>query len=287
MDEMKRKGLYEKSLLIVTADHGMSFLPGASRREPSGPNLSEILSIPLFIKLPGQQTGAVSDANVETIDVMPTVLDVLGIDGNNQIGISGQVDGVSIPADAESPKLRKSILGARGEIVVSAAFPEKKAAVARLCGIFGEGPLNADALTLQTVPELIHRNLHDAAQMFDVELSIGTASDFRNNMNSGGQGLISISRDLIPCYLEGTIVSSADEATSGPVSIAVEINGIIGATVRTGCDPQYPSNWTAMLPEGLFGSEENRIRLYEIKPLPVSDSEKRSYQLHEILPIDQ
>ena len=36
------------------------------------------MRVPLFVKLPGQHVGQVSDRNVETIDVLPTVLDVIG-----------------------------------------------------------------------------------------------------------------------------------------------------------------------------------------------------------------
>lgn len=282
MDEMKRNGLYEKSLLIVTADHGMSFLPGASRREPSGPNLSEILSIPLFIKLPGQQTGEVSDANVETIDVMPTVLDVLGIDGHNQFGASGQIDGVSVLADAESPKLRKSILGARGEIVMSAAFPEKKTAVARLCGIFGEGILNADSSGLQAVPHLIRRSIDQSSVTSDGSLLISDPSALRNRMWCGSLGSVTVTDQLIPCYLEGQILHP-DEREPQTV-MAVTVNDTVAATVRTGCDPQFPSRWTAMLPPDLFDSGENTIHLYEVVQLPSGENNFLSVELREIPP---
>ena len=36
--------------------------------------------VPLFVKEPGQTEGVVSDANVLTVDVVPTIADVLDID---------------------------------------------------------------------------------------------------------------------------------------------------------------------------------------------------------------
>ena len=56
----------DRCLLIVTADHGVSFRAGHSRRLPDAANLSDIASVPLFIKLPGQTEGRVDDRNVES-----------------------------------------------------------------------------------------------------------------------------------------------------------------------------------------------------------------------------
>ena len=37
------------------------------------------MSVPLFIKLPGQTEGRIDDRNVESVDILPTIADVLGI----------------------------------------------------------------------------------------------------------------------------------------------------------------------------------------------------------------
>ena len=73
-------GAYDKALVIITADHGASYLEGRSRRQPQPDqhNLSDILQVPLFMKLPGQQRGEVVDRIVETVDIFPTILEVVG-----------------------------------------------------------------------------------------------------------------------------------------------------------------------------------------------------------------
>ncbi|MFQ5584488.1 MAG: sulfatase-like hydrolase/transferase, partial [Calditrichia bacterium] len=45
---MKASGIYDEALLIVTADHGISFLPGERARGYTQFNYPDILSIPLF-----------------------------------------------------------------------------------------------------------------------------------------------------------------------------------------------------------------------------------------------
>ncbi len=77
---LKALGLYEKSLLIITADHGVSYrleAPGRFLEKGADPPL--LLSVPLFIKLPHQERQEVSDKDVQLIDILPTVADLLDI----------------------------------------------------------------------------------------------------------------------------------------------------------------------------------------------------------------
>jgi hypothetical protein len=73
-------GLYEEALLIVTSDHGISFVPGGPLRAFSEKNLHEVASVPLFVKAPGQRDGVVDDGNVSAPDLLPTIADVLGFE---------------------------------------------------------------------------------------------------------------------------------------------------------------------------------------------------------------
>ncbi|HKZ53672.1 MAG TPA: sulfatase-like hydrolase/transferase [Candidatus Acidoferrales bacterium] len=80
--ELKRLGLYDRSLLIVTSDHGVSYhpdAPGRKLKEIDGRvvNAELILGVPLLIKLPFQKEGVVSDKDVQLIDLVPTIADVL------------------------------------------------------------------------------------------------------------------------------------------------------------------------------------------------------------------
>lgn len=80
LDRLEAVGLFDEALVVVTADHGAGFIPGSHHRLVQETNFHEILPVPLLIKLPHQRDGVVDDRNVETIDVAPTVLEVLGVD---------------------------------------------------------------------------------------------------------------------------------------------------------------------------------------------------------------
>jgi Sulfatase len=79
MDRLRAEGLYDRSLIVVTADHGISFRADLNRRVIVPGNAPDIASVPLFVKKPGQGSGRVDEAAVRTIDVLPTVAEVAGV----------------------------------------------------------------------------------------------------------------------------------------------------------------------------------------------------------------
>ena len=77
---LKREGLFDKSLIVVTADHGVAFNMGErDRRTITRANAEQIASIPLFVKAPGQREATVNRAYAETVDIVPTIFDVLNV----------------------------------------------------------------------------------------------------------------------------------------------------------------------------------------------------------------
>ena len=80
LDRLHSSGVWDKAMVIVTADHGISFDPKDYRRIAAKTNLGGVGNPPLFIKYPGQKSGEVSEVHTETIDIVPTIADVLGID---------------------------------------------------------------------------------------------------------------------------------------------------------------------------------------------------------------
>ncbi len=106
VQELRSKGLYDDALLVVTSAFGLSFWPGQSRL---GANFSEhpedVLAVPLFIKRPGQRKAVVDIGVRETIDILPTLAQLLGIP------LSGPVDGCSVlRSDCPPRRVRKAMV---------------------------------------------------------------------------------------------------------------------------------------------------------------------------------
>ena len=76
---LKELNLYENCLIIITSDHGESF----GERNLIGHRNSvyqNLVHIPLLVKYPNVRTGNINNEVVSVVDLMPTVLDVLGFE---------------------------------------------------------------------------------------------------------------------------------------------------------------------------------------------------------------
>lgn len=78
LDRLRQSGQYDRSLVVVAADHGASFRPGAPLRDVTAANVAGIAPVPLFIKRPAGQGRGTDPAAAQTIDVLPTILDSIG-----------------------------------------------------------------------------------------------------------------------------------------------------------------------------------------------------------------
>jgi hypothetical protein len=80
IDRLQQQGLYDRALVILTADNGEAFGKLAhNRHETDDATVAGIASTPLFVKLPSQRRGGYSDLHVRTVDIVPTIVDALGI----------------------------------------------------------------------------------------------------------------------------------------------------------------------------------------------------------------
>lgn len=78
IDQLKEKEIYDQSMIILMADHGQVFREGSLAQCSTEITLNET-HIPLLIKYPKQVGGEWISDIVSTIDLTPTILDVLKI----------------------------------------------------------------------------------------------------------------------------------------------------------------------------------------------------------------
>lgn len=133
VERLKATGLWKRVLLVVTADHGVSFRPGDSRRIVTDTNFAEIVAVPLFVRVPDQRSGRVSDRNVSSVDVLPTIAAVLGV------RLPWSVEGA--PAfDESAPERDQKTVHSRGrELLYPARLPGFGDALRRQVALFGSG----------------------------------------------------------------------------------------------------------------------------------------------------
>jgi hypothetical protein len=245
LDRLHEVDLYDRAVIAVVADHGMSFRLGHDHRLLRATNVADIAPVPFFLKLPGQRRGRISDKPLRTIDVLPTLADMVGV------RIPWRIDGRSardatVPAQRRrriiSKKFRHSFLVDR-----PAYQAERRAALARKLRLFpgsldrvgpAQGVLGSRLVELSVLPARAER-----------AAILGGAKYSRVDPDSG----------VVPGHLVGRIQHGRP---GGGRVIAVTVNGRIAATGRTftlaGSDDEQ---FSLLIPENAFRKGRNRVLL--------------------------
>lgn len=93
LDELKKRGLLEHTIVVVLSDHGTEFFEHG--RVDHGHTLyDELIHVPFIVDLPGQKKGHVVTAQVTTLDLLPTLMDLTGV--KSTPALKKQISGVSL-----------------------------------------------------------------------------------------------------------------------------------------------------------------------------------------------
>ena len=252
---LRRVGLYDRALIVVTADHGGSFETGvSSRRQITRGNVDEVGPVPLFVKRPGQKRGRTSRALVRTLDVMPTIADVV----NAPIPFS--TDGRS--AFGREARRRRFVRIPRRDfsrtIQISGRAWERRrrAVVRRRLRRYGSGDLGSLYTGIGPNRGLVGKQL--------VELKPGPAGRVRAVFEAGHRlRRVQPGSGLMPTQLAGTIRGGRRGARR---ELAVAVNGRVEAVGRTWrLRRQPPERFALNLPEAALLRGRNRVVLLEVR----------------------
>ncbi len=252
LKRLRDTGLYDPSLLVVTADHGMAFTPGqSSRANVTDTTAPDAMWVPLFIKHPGQRTPSVTDVNWEHVDLVPTIADIM------RFQVPWPVDGVSWadPSAARRPRtdkwfyprpgLRRTIDGPAGQAVVLRGVTDRLLRPQDgYLGWFAFGP-HAD---------LVGRRVDDLA----VTGHGGTA----RVLGLGDYDHVDPGRGWVPAQVSGQLTGPASARPARPV-VAIAVNGVIGGvseTFASGRSP--PTRFSAMVSDSLLRPGGNQLQLF-------------------------
>ena len=248
---LKSQGLWDESLIVVAADHGVAFPQARERRRLSRETAREIAPIPLFIKAPGQTQGKVDDAWVETIDILPTIFDVLNLDPRVKM------DGKSAFSDEVQNRdtLRFLIRNSFDVLKIPAAdfVRERQEIIDRDKRLFGSGTDGPGRMfEIGPRPELIGQPASAAGPPLDVDLAY--ADEYEDVDPASG-------------YVPAHVVGSVNGPDRHPRDIAVAVNGTIRAvgstfTLAVGDAGELVS---VMVPESAFRKGRNEVEVLEVR----------------------
>jgi hypothetical protein len=244
LERLRATGLYDRSLIVVTGDHGAGFTPGEPRRLITRGNAPDLAFVPLFVKLPRQRTGRTIGGLARTVDIVPTIVDALNIrttwrlDGRSLLG--------RLPADGQV------VVGGNAGTVsgrLSSLRRRQQAALRVRARLFGAGSFE-EVYRLGAERSLFGRRV--------AELPTSAAGRGRATVNGASLFAdVDTRSDLVPSYLTG----SASGQGAG-VRLAVAVNGVVAAVTRT-----YGSGgrFAAMISPSALRPGKNDVALYAVR----------------------
>jgi hypothetical protein len=238
MARLKAVGLFDQALVIVTSDHGSNFWPGENSRK--GSHLDDVLRVPLLVKEPFQHDGAVSDRNVQTIDIVPTVAEILGRD------VPWPVTGRSVlSGEPAAGKVLRTLDGSTYEL--DGAFRVDEASLGRKLMLFDPAHGIYRFVRFGPYRDLIGVRLADLADVTAAECSL--AVDQLPLLRAYDPG------DLYaPANLTGELLCPA--LVEDGAFVAIALHGTIAATVPLVAD-EGRRTFSAFVPEAALTAGAN------------------------------
>ena len=248
--------LYQKALIILTADHGVSFRPGSSRRVIQKGNASDILKVPMIVKLPGQRQGRIDERMVSSVDILSTISDVLNVK------VPWHMDGYSMITNQEMDRTEVEIPGiGHFKSKDLEGFPRLDWQVDH----FGEHTSLDWLVPKGPYPALIGQALTD--------LPVGQSSGLRFH-SEDVEYLVHVIPEM--GFLPALFRAHIPETNDRNLPIAIALNGRIWATTTTSEWDGKQNYFSVLLPPAAFKEGENAVGVYRIeeadgKLLPIVD----------------
>jgi len=215
--------MFDDTLIVVTADHGISFYWDDQSLPPSdftAIQSSEVLNVPLFIKAPDQTQPRVSDEIVQTIDILPTVAGMLNVD------IPWETDGISVLTETNDPDQRYSWLMSQRASLAQLEFPDLVPAH-RKAVVFGTGDYER-LYNYGPRPELWGQPVSEpTTRIPSKEIAIHDLDKFMDVDPQSGE---------VPAYVQAEWRISGGNDVGPETVFAVAVNGVIRGTSRAEID---------------------------------------------------
>ena len=247
VERLREQEIYDEALIVITSDHGASYHEGFPRRALTYGNEADIALVPLFFKLPGQHEGVVSDINAQTIDIFPTVADVLsidlpfGVDGRSLLGSDSRGRGGKTFVHRNQTSFTVETLG---DVTSS-----NHASVDRKVSAFGSHT-NARLYGVGPFGYLLGANVSDFSLVRQRRVTLASS----NPRNLGAV----VKADAL--YVSGVLETTRARTPQ----LAIAVNGVIAATTES-----YRENGTwafaTMLSEDGLRDGANDVSVYTIR----------------------
>jgi hypothetical protein len=231
MSHLKKIDLYDRSLIVVTADHGASFKPGDFFRTVSSTNYPDIIHVPLFMKLPGKSSIAIIDKNVESIDILPTIAEALDIE------LKFQTDGKSALQEWQSPRVNKRVHKS-----VFALKKEWQEYGSDLNKMYASVDIKINLFATGSTEKILAATRMNLNQNVSSQTDSSISIELKNEKSFQN---VDLKSGFIPSLISGRVLFRKRSAE--PVLLGVWVNGAFQGVTRTFPPEENVSGWLRTL----------------------------------------
>jgi hypothetical protein len=249
IDKLKAEGMWDKSLVVMGADHGEGWVPGEKPRSLGKTNAPDLMWVPQFIKAPNQDNGTVDDRNWEQVDLLPTIADHAGIK------VPWKMEGASQTGEPTRTRTEKWWYDIPGHRVVRdgpSNWSQVLAGETDTLARAGEGVRGL--YRYGSFADLVYQPPASVGPITSDLEATATLDDFKQYTQ------IKPASGRIPALVSGKITSPLPPATS---SVLVAVNGRIGGESKL--FPERPgepaAKFAVITPDTLWKAGDGRRQL--------------------------
>jgi hypothetical protein len=255
IDALAEDDVYDGALFVLVSDHGCCFRRNETlRARTRGPtSVRDVLHVPLLVKRPFQTEAEVSDRNVETIDVLPTMLDALDIEA------PWPMDGVSAFDSQAAERTEKTMYLVRQEspVVVSGKLPVDWPTLADKNRLFGSAPGWDGVYAMGPRPDLLGVGVDGLERAGPLVIRAQLTDPPRYEA-------VDPDADMLPALVEGRLFHFEGRNTKGriPTGIVVAIDGDIRAVTETYDRSDTGARFSVMVNPSSLRAGANALELF-------------------------
>lgn len=248
VDRLKAAEVWDETMVILVADHGIHLAPDESMRRvniDSIDSVHDIYRVPMFVKYPGQTEGIVTDCEAMAIDILPT------IEAVTQSNPGWTYDGVDLSKCLEAPRIRVAadIFGIPDN-EIQFGLPELRDQIARYAQwVDLRGGADAFARVGRSA-DLVGTMVESSGTSELVASWTATELGQLANFNSG----------VVPAQVSG-IMTTTDDAPRGTEALIVVDGVIAGVIVELGESPAGEVRFSGIIDPRLVTSADAKFEL--------------------------
>jgi len=249
VQRLEEKGIFDRSVIVITADHGANFWPNRKRRDVLPDFPMDIRNIPLFIKVPEQRQGSIIDCYVKNIDILPSLAEILDIH-------------LSWPVEGRVLFTREPSTGKIEPVSCQEAVPplytaKRLESLKYKYELFGEKGSQVDLFRLGPYRNLVGRNVRELESGYQTEVHVQLDKEaFFENLD--------LESSFIPALISGRLHNADSE---DPYILAVAVNKRIAGIARTIKNDSGSREFFVVVPEAVFVNGKNTIDVFRLQGL--------------------